>query len=451
MSRSVCVIGGGISGLCVAYGLQKAGVDVILFESGASVGGNIKTEVRDGFLFEHGPNSTLASRELLDLIADLGLSGEIAPPNPHSKKRYIVRDGKLLVLPSGPIGLAGSKAFSANAKLRLLKEPFIRTKAAEDESVAAFFERRLGREIVDYAVDPFISGIYAGDPQKLSIRHAFPHLYELEKNFGSIMQGAIFGPKNKTSRMPKETPKSLTFRNGMQTLSDALAKNLSDCIKLNSSVHDLRKTESGKIAVKTLGGVDLFDSVVICTPAHAAARLIENLDPQTSAELANIYYPPISVVFTAFESKDVQTSPDGFGFLVPGIERRRILGSLWTSSVFDNRAPADYHLFTTFLGGSRNPELCSKPEGRLLEIVIDELDSILGIGGNPVFTFVKKWEKAIPQYNIGYDSVRRAMDGFKKNYPEISFCSNFYKGISVGDCVKNALSTMTEISDFLKA
>ena len=450
MAKLVGIIGGGISGLCVAYHLRKAGVDAALFESSASVGGNIKTEVRDGFLFEHGPNSTQVSRELLDLIAELGLSGEIAPPNSNSKKRFIVRNGKLVALPSGPIGLVGSPVLSRGAKLRLLREPFIRTKAAEDESVAAFFERRLGREIVDYAVDPFISGIYAGDPQKLGIRHAFPRLYELEKDFGSIIQGAIFGSK-KASKLPKETPKSLTFRNGMQTLSDALAKNLGGRIKLNSSVHDLRKTESGKMAVKTLGGVDIFDSVVICTPAHAAARLIENLDAQTSAELADIYYPPIAVVFTAFKSEDVQTEPAGFGFLVPGIERRKILGSLWTSSVFENRAPAGYHLFTTFIGGSRNPEFCSEPEGRLLEIALEELDSILGINGNPVFTFVRRWEKAIPQYNIGYESVISALEDFTSNHPKIYFCSNFYNGIAVGDCVKNALATATEILDSLRS
>ncbi len=449
MNKCVAVIGGGISGLCVAYGLQKVGLDPILFESGSAVGGNIKTEIRDGFLIEHGPNSTLASCELLDLIGELGLTDEIAHPNPNSKKRFIVRDGKLIALPSGVVSFIGTEAFSLQSKLRLLKEPFVGIKAVADESVAAFFTRRFGREIVDYAVDPFISGIYAGDPERLSIRHAFPRLYELEKDYGSIIKGALFAPKNKAAKLPKGMAKSLTFKNGMQTLTDALAKELGGCIRLKTSVQEIQRTDSGQFKIKTSADDEIFDSVVICTPSHAAGRLIESLDAGTAAELANIHYPPVAVVITGFKQKDVRTDPAGFGFLVPGAERRQILGSLWTSSVFENRAPAGYHLFTTFIGGSRNSELCNESEDRLLQVALAELDSILRISGEPVFTFVKKWEKAIPQYNIGYDSVINALDDFRKKHPQIFFCSNFHKGIAVGDCVKNALSMAAEIAAFL--
>ncbi|MEO7658361.1 MAG: protoporphyrinogen oxidase, partial [Pyrinomonadaceae bacterium] len=232
MKKRVCVIGGGISGLCVAYGLKRAGVDVVLFEKGAFVGGNIQTEVTDGFLIERGPNSTLASRELLDLIESLDIRDQIAVPKPNASKRYILRDGNLIALPSKIIGLIQNKAFSAKAKLRLLKEPFIRTRSPDNESVAAFFERRLGKEIVDYAVDPFISGIYAGDPDKLAIRHAFPRIYELEKRYGSLLKGAIFSRRKGLSKLPKGTPRSITFKQGMQVLTDALSAELGGSIRL---------------------------------------------------------------------------------------------------------------------------------------------------------------------------------------------------------------------------
>ena len=451
MANRVGIIGGGISGLCVAHRLRKAGVDLTLFESGTCVGGNIKTEIRDGFLFEHGPNSTMASRELLDLIDELGLTDEIARSDPNSKNRYIVRDGKLIALPSGPVGFISTGVFSARSKLGLLKEPFIRTAAAKDESVTAFFERRLGREIVDYAVDPFVSGIYAGDPEKLAIRHAFPRLYELEKTHGSLLKGMLFAPRDKSARLPKGTPRSLTFGRGMQTLSDALAGELDGCIRLNTSVLGFRRVDNGQFEIVSSFGAELFDAIVICTPAHAAARLVESLDAQTSNQLANIYYPPVAVVFTGFRHDDVRSDPAGFGFLVPDVERRRILGSLWTSSIFENRAPAGYHLFTTFIGGSRNPELCGETGNGLLKIAVEELDSILGIDGDPVFTFVKKWEKAIPQYNIGYESVIDVVQGFEKNNPGIFFCSNYYKGIAVGDCVKNALAAAAAAAGHLTA
>ena len=451
MTKRVCVIGGGISGLCVAYGLQRVGIDVVLFEKSSSVGGNIKTEVRDGFLIEHGPNSTLATRGLLDLLRDLGISDQIEPPRPNAKKRYILRHGRLISLPSKLIGLISNKAFSATAKLRLLKEPFVRTKAPQDESIAAFFERRLGKEIVDYAVDPFISGIYAGDPRKLSIRHAFPRLFELERDFGGLLIGAIFSRRDKASKLPKGTPRSITFKKGMRTLIDALSNKLSGSIRTGTDVKRVAKADPAGFRVQTDADAGIFDAVVICTPAHSAARIIESLDSGLAKEFLGIHYPPIAVVFTAFKRENVRTDPDGFGFLVPCIEQRQILGSLWTSSVFENRTPKGYHLFTTFIGGSRNADITRNSEDRLIQIALDELASILGIEGRPEFATVKKWEKAIPQYNIGYETVVEAIESFQSSNSGVFFCSNFYKGISVTDCIKNSATATKDTLDYLKA
>ena len=448
MSKRVGIIGGGISGLCTAFGLQRAGVDVTLFEKSAAVGGNIRTEQRDGFLIEHGPNSLLVSQELLDLISQLGIDDQIAQAKPAAKKRFIVRGGKLTALPTGLVDLTGNRAFSTGAKLRLLKEPFVRTKSSASESVASFFERRLGREIVDYAVDPFISGIYAGDPRRLSVQHAFPRVFAMEREHGSLLAAAMFSRNG--AKRPKGVTRTISFKNGMQTLTDALAEKLGERIKFGSAVCSIVRSAAGFEVEIANGSAESFDAVVVGTPAWVAADLVRELDGSLADSLSGIYYPPVAVVYTAFKKENVKTAPDGFGFLVPGREKMNILGSLWTSSVFENRTPQGYHLFTTFIGGARNAELGRKDESELIEVALDDLNAVLGLTGKPEFASVKKWERAIPQYNIGYEAVIDAIENFEKSHRGIFFCSNFYKGISVGDCIKNSLATTKEAIDFFQ-
>ncbi|HEX8249355.1 MAG TPA: protoporphyrinogen oxidase, partial [Pyrinomonadaceae bacterium] len=365
MNKRVCIIGGGISGLCTAYSLKKRGVRVLLLEKNSFAGGNIQTEKFDRFLIEYGPNSTLAAEHLFELADELGLTSEIASADSAAKKRYILKDGKLQALPMKIVSLIGSKSFSAGAKLRLLKEPFIKSKAAEDESISDFFARRLGREIVDYAVDPFVSGIFAGNPDNLSLKSAFPKLFELEKNYGSLLKGAIFSPKEKKSKVPKSVSRTVSFKNGMQTLTDKLFAELGESAKLNTEVFEIKKAENGKYSLQTNDekiNAEIFDSIVISTPSFVAARLIKSFDIELSERLADIYHSPIAVVFTAFKKENIKFDMDGFGFLIPKVERRKILGSLWNSAVFAGRAPENFHLLTTFIGGARNAELVEKSE-----------------------------------------------------------------------------------------
>jgi protoporphyrinogen/coproporphyrinogen III oxidase len=451
MKGRVAIIGGGISGLCVAYRLQRAGVDATLFESGDRVGGNINTQSRDGFLFEDGPNTLMSNVELFELVRDLQLTDKILLPSPAAKKRYIVRDGRLTALPAGPLDIFTTAAFSAGGRLRLLKEPLVRSRSNGSESVASFFQRRLGTEIADYAVDPFISGIYAGDPDKLSIRSAFPRLYEMEKGHGSLLKGALFGPKEKKKRLPKGAPRTYTFKDGMQTLTETLREKLGDNVKLATPVERIVSNEGRGYRLETATGSEDFDAVALCTPARAAARLLDKMDGGLAGELSRIYYPPIAVIYTGFKKEQVRIEPNGFGVLVPAAEHRRILGCLWTSSVFENRAPAGYHLFTSFIGGSRNAALCEKSEDALVDIAVDEISSIMNVDGQPEFTAIKKWERSIPQYNIGYESVVDAIEVFERSNPGFVFCSNFYKGISVGDCVKNSISASEEILQFINS
>ena len=450
MTKRAAVIGGGISGLCVAYRLKRTGVDVSLFESGADVGGNIQTKFSDGFLLEQGPNSTMASVELLGLLDDLHIRDLIAKPSTAAKNRYIIKHGKLVALPFSFFDLLKGDVFSYKAKLRLLKEPIVSSTSPEGESVAAFFERRLGCEIVKYAVDPFVSGIYAGDPEKLSIRSAFPHLFELERDHGSLLKAQLFGKKDPAKAVPKGSPRSITFARGMRTLIDALYSHLNDNIRLETAVQSIEKNGAGNYKLRGNGFEEDFDAVIVATPAHAAARLIDPIDNELAEKLSSIYYPPVAIVHTGFRHEQVKAACRGFGFLVPGGEQRRILGSLWTSSVFDERAPDGYHLFTTFIGGSRSAELCDNDEDHLIEIVIEELRSIVGIDGAPVLKAVKTWRKAIPQYNIDYESIPAAIVSMTKNNPGLYVCSNYYKGISVSDCIRNANSAAGEVIDLFK-
>lgn len=445
----VAVIGAGISGLVTAFRLQQRGVDVTVFEASGTVGGNIRSELRDGFLLEYGPNTFLTNRNLYDLIADLGLLDQVVSPRPSAKKRYIVRNGRVTQLPAGPGGLFSSKAFSAAGKITLLGEPFRKRGTRSGESVYDFFARRFGSEIADYAADPFIAGIYAGDPRKLSIEAAFPRLFEYEQQHGSIIRGALFSKKDKPAKPPKGFPRSFTFERGVATVIRTLSGKLGNSVELNEPVISLTKSSDG-YRVATEDGEQFFDAVVVSTPAYAASKLLGEMDAALAARLADVHYPPIAVVTTAFEASQVANAPSGFGVLVPAVEKRQILGVLFNSSAFGNRAPAGYHLYTTFIGGSRDSELCEKPEAELAQIALEELASLFGAQGTPVLTEVKKWDRAIPQYNVGYESVLAAIDKFRVDHPGVFFCSNFYKGISVGDCVKNADLTAAEVSGFLE-
>lgn len=238
----------------------------------------------------------------------------------------------------------------------------------------------------------------------------------------------------------------------MQTLTDKLFAVLGESVRLNTEAFEIKKADNGKYSLQTNDAeinAGIFDSIVISTPSFVAARLIKNFDAELSERLAGVYHPPIAVVFTAFKKENIKSDLDGFGFLIPKIERRKILGSLWNSAIFAGRAPENFYLLTTFIGGARNAELAEKSEDVLMEIALEELNSILGLSGAPVFAKVKKWEKAIPQYNIGYEKIIESIEDFKRQNAGIFYCSNFYRGISVSDCIKNSRSAAEEVLDFL--
>jgi oxygen-dependent protoporphyrinogen oxidase len=456
--KKVIVIGGGISGLTTAFWLMKNGINVKLLEKNNYVGGSIKTEVINGFMIEHGPNSTLETTPLIDkLLGELGIKEEKLYATDEANKRFILRSGKLYPLPLNPFSFLFTGLFSPLAKLRLIKEPFINSKSTETETIAEFTKRRLGNEFLDYAINPFIAGVFAGDPQSINVKTAFPKLYELEQDYGSLIKGAIRSShkRKKSEEKSKQSARTFSFKKGMQTLVDSIYDKLKNNIVTGVEMIDLRKAEQNKYDIEYhVNGQNIKDTseaIVISTQAHETTNFVKNFDKTLADEIGNVYYPPVNVIFTGFKKSNVRYNLEGFGYLIPEKENKQILGTLWNSVIFPGRAPEGYYALTSFIGGSRNPQLTQKDDEENLNITLSELDSIMGINVKPEIVKIIRWNKAIPQYNNNYaeltEKVGKLMDYNKGLY----ICNNFYKGISVSDCIKNSDATVNSILSYFNS
>ena len=440
--KKVAVIGGGISGLTTAFLLGRKGLDVVVFEAAEQPGGNIQTIQKDGYTIEQGPNSLLKAPRLIDLVRMLGLEGEVVAANPEAKKRYILWGGKLRAL--GPKSFVNGY-FSLKTLLSLAREPFVRSKSPEIESVADFVSRRISPEFLDKAIDPFVSGVYAGDPHDLSMRSAFPKLYEMERDFGSLIMGTFL---RNVEKPDPSFPRTFSFRGGLRTLIEKLAAEVGDGrVRCESRVDSIEDIVGGRFGING----EEFDAVVISTPAWVAAELIRGRDASLADTLASVNYPQVAVAVTGFKSEKIGKMLDGFGFLIPSKEKRPILGTLFHSAVFPGRAPEAYELLMTFIGGVRaGSKLDEMSDEDVQQLVTGQLRELLNINGEADFFHLKRWERAIPQYRVGYENVTAQCDEFHRTNSGLYFCSNFYRGISMGDCVKNAFRTADDVENYLK-
>ncbi len=441
-TSQITIIGGGISGLTTAWRLRKQGYSVELFEQESTVGGTMKTIHTDGWMIETGPNSALETTPLFKtLFTELDITNELVYANPAGTNRYILRNGKLHPLPMSPGKFFQSKLWSLSGKLRLLKEPFV-GKAEHEESIAEFVERRLGREFLDYAINPFVAGIFAGAPEKLSVRAAFPKLYALEEKYGGLIRGQIAGARERKKRkeVAKDRAQMFSFKNGMQTLPNALAKALGDCIHTSSTVEKIEYDYTEKLYTLHYSSNGLTQThttnvVIFTIPASVASQLVKTFDDSLSQKIQNIYYPPVTEVFLGYKLEQVKRAMDGFGFLIPEKEKRNILGAIWSSTLFDGRAPKGCVAITTFVGGSRQPEIAQQNDNALLVTVNNELQALMQIEGEPIFTHITRWEKAIPQYHLGHLKIVEHISQFEKHHPGLFLSGNYRDGISVSDCI----------------
>ncbi len=449
--HSVAIIGAGISGLTVAWLLKKKGFNVRLFERENRPGGSIVTQKEGDWLIDLGPNSTLeTSLELKNMVAELELQEEKVYANPLSDNRFILRGGTLHVLPLKPGAFLKTSLFSWKAKLRLLKEPFIGPTQAEDVSLADFVRYRLGSEFLDYAINPFVAGVYAGDPEQLSTAAGFAKLWALEQKYGGLIKGMIKGAKErkKRSEVAKDRAKMFSFVHGMAVLPQALAARLSTNLSLGVTVHSVKKDDRGFVLNLERDGHrkdEFFDRVVVSVPTYIQSGLLRSLLKEEASVLDEIAYPPVAVVFLGFRKEAVTHPLNGFGFLVPAAEKRQILGTIFSSTLFPARAPQGHVALTTFVGGTRQPENAVLPDEQLLTMVLNDLRDLLGIKTKPEFVRIRKWPKAIPQYKVGYLKIQRMFADWEKRYPGLYFAGNFRRGISLGDSVLSAHETVAKM------
>jgi oxygen-dependent protoporphyrinogen oxidase len=423
------VIGAGIAGLTAAYRLHQTDHSVEVLEAADRPGGVIRSDEANGFLVEAGPNTIRPTPLLEQLVADLGLDDERVWAPDAAARRYIVRDGRPLALPTSLGAFLRTDLFSTRAKLRLLAEPFVGRSSAEDESLAAFTRRRLGPEILDYAVAPFVGGVFAGDPEALSARHAFEKLTRLEAEYGSLFWGGL-----RRNGSPDDTPSGLySFRDGVETLPRALADALDDHIAYDTPATGLRPDGSGwRVAVEG-GPTRAYDALLCTVPLHALSGLALDT-PVDRAPLAAVDYPPVHVVALGYDRTAVDHPLDGFGMLVPPVEEQfDILGTLFSSTLFPGRAPDDTVLLTTFVGGARAPALAERPPAAVQSVVERDLDRLLGVSGPPIAAHHVHWPRAIPQYAPGYGRVKDTLAALEETHPGLFFAGNYRQGVSVGD------------------
>jgi protoporphyrinogen/coproporphyrinogen III oxidase len=436
--KSVAIIGAGITGLTAAFYLKCKGVPVTVYEAGGRAGGVIQSSRQNGFLAECGPNTILeTSPKISELIRDLNLESRRIYPNPEAKNRYVVRDKKPIAMPSSQAEFLTTKLFSARAKFALAREPFVPPRRdGVEESVAEFVLRRLNQEFLDRAIDPLIAGIYAGDPHKLSVQHAFPKLLEAEQKHGSLLKGQFFGAgEKKSGEVSRRDARMFSFDEGLQVLPDALAARFGDSLKLNTQVVKLLQTKDGWRVTTSNGEVE-HGAAIYCGTAFKLAELkIKSQLALNFSVFSEIRYAPVASVVLGFRREDLTHSLDGFGMLIPKIEGFKILGTIFSSSLFPNRAPENFVALTNYIGGERQPELASLPAEKLVELVCEDLRVLLGVKGKPVFTHHHFWPRAIPQYNVGYGKFKDLLKEIESKTRGLFFAGSFRDGISLGDSI----------------
>lgn len=438
-ARAIAVLGGGVTGLTAAYRLRQLGHRVRLFEASARLGGAIRTDAAEGWLVEAGPNSFQAvDPEILELLHELGLDDEIVTPGMLAKNRYVVQAGRLVAVPSSPGGVFTTPLFSFGTKLRILREFFtpVPRSDAPDLSVAEFVRRHFGVEVLDRVVQPFISGIYAGDAEALSTKWAFPKLWTMAQDHGSLLRAQVALAKARRARGVAGGPSIISFRRGLQTLPHTLAARIGNgVVALNVRLEKLVPGKSWQVhwrdGDRGQPQIETFDAVVSALPARGLSAL--TLGPASEkplASLASIPHPPVSSLFLGFRREQIAHPLDGFGALVPVRERRSILGIIFSSSLFPDRAPPGHVALTVIVGGALQPQVATLPEPQLLATVLPDLRELLGLTGEPVFWRHTFWPGAIPQYALGHE----------RHFATIAACEEKHPGLFIGGQIRDGIA-----------
>ncbi|HEV2319771.1 MAG TPA: protoporphyrinogen oxidase [Verrucomicrobiae bacterium] len=452
--KRVAIIGAGITGLTTAFYLQRKGVPVTVYESGGRAGGVIQSIRTDGFLAESGPNTILeTSPEISRLVAGLNLESRRLYTDAQAKARFVVRGQRPVAMPSSPPALITSPLLSARGKLALVRELFVpRRQDGREESVAEFVTRRLNREFLERLVDALVGGIYAGDPERLSLQHALPRLAQAEARYGSLIKAEVLGrrERKKSGQMAKDRAPGFSFDEGLQVLPDTLAARLGDNLKLNAPVAQITQIGGGWRVASAKDEAD-FAAVVYCGTAYRLAELqIAAPAPVNVEAFSEIRYAPVASVVLGFRKEDVAHPCQGFGMLIPRIEGFKILGTIFSSSLFPNRAPAGHVLLTSYIGGERSPELTALSRDELARFACHDLGILLGVTGPPVFQQTVLYPRAIPQYNVGYGKFKQLFAEIESKVVGLYFAGHFRDGVSVADSIVSGANAAGRVETFLK-
>lgn len=468
----VAIIGGGITGLSAAHRLielsseTKTPLEVLLFEGRDKLGGVISTKRSDDFLIEEGPDSFITTKPwALNLSRRLGLEQELLPTNEENRRTYVVKRGRLFYLPDGFIMLAPtqllsflkSPLFTWRGKLRTALEIVIPGRSGQsDESLASFVTRRFGREVLDLAAQPLISGIYTADPQTLSLRTTFPQFLELEQKHGSVIRGLLKARNLRDNPGPGESGARyslfLSFKNGMGTLTEKLTSKLPrKSLRLRTVVRSLGPSEDGWTLTTDDGDFLNADAVIIALASSGASNLLEGFDSPLAEELSRIKYESSVVVNLAYNLKDISHIPDGFGFVVPIIEKRPILACSFSSLKFRGRAPEGKVLLRCFMGGATGPDIFERDDSWLTKTAHEEMCELLGIIDKPVLRLVSRYYQCMPQYFVGHQDLVADINRRVRKYGSLELAGNAYGGVGIPDCINSAEQAAENIFNCLKA
>jgi oxygen-dependent protoporphyrinogen oxidase len=453
---AIAIIGAGVAGLTAAFRLKRRGARVVVYEATERAGGVILTERREGYVAELGPSSLAApAAPVRALLDELGLRASLIAASPEARHRYIAKKGRLLALPTSPPELLTTRLLSNTAKLAVFGEPLVdASDSPMEESVGAFVRRRFNQEVLDYVANPFVAGVFAGDPEQLSVRLALPKLAALERSHGSVIR-ALAGmarPRRREEEGEAAGDGLVSFRTGLQELPAAFARELRSEIRLKSPVTQLRRGPKGWTVGAAFQPAELYDGVVYAAPAHC----IDDIDLEFAGgdrlkTLASITHPPIGVLVLGFRREDVTHPLDGFGFLVPEVERRSVLGVIFSSTLFPGRAPEGHVTLTTFVGGVRNPDLAHADLPTITARAMHDLHALLGVKGEATFRSFQLWPKAIPQYDLTYGRYKDVMDEVERRNPGLALAGSYREGVAVGEVITSGEEAAGRLSERLEA
>jgi oxygen-dependent protoporphyrinogen oxidase len=443
--KRVVVAGAGISGLSLAFELERLGFSPLVLESERRAGGKIETDRRDGYICERGPASYLdRQNSITPLARGLGIEGRVLPAFAAGERRLVVANGRLHDTPLAAGAFLRSRLLPFSAKLRMLADlvlPRGPSARGQEESVTVFATRRLGALAGERLLQPLVSGLYAGDPDAVSLPAAFPLMAALERGQRSLVLGMRADLKKQRQHAGSEAPRLSSFVTGLDELTTALASRLGDRLRLGVRIVQVERAGSGfALAVEEDGRRSVLgaDALVLAIPAHQACQVVQSLDSDLSEILARIPYVPVALVHLGYFASARPEFADAYGFFVPASERLKILGAIFASAIFPGRAPPRFSLYSVRMGGARHPETASLPDEELTALAHAELRRLLGLGAPPAFAHIVRHERALPQYTLGHMDRVAALEAGERRYPGLYFHGNAYHNAGVPELVSRS-------------